>query len=58
MRRNRMRSYTIDAENEEEYIQEYDRLRKSRLSELNFEEKNNDEENYKKKKKRKRKKKN
>jgi len=44
MRRNRMRSYTIDAENEEEYIQEYDRIRKSRLSELNFEEKNNDEE--------------
>ena len=39
-----MRSYTIDAENEEEYIQEYDRIRKSRLSELNFEEKNNDEE--------------
>ena len=38
-----MRSYTIDAENEEEYIKEYERIRKSRLSELNFKEKNNDE---------------
>ena len=39
-----MRSYTIDAENEEEYIQEYERIKKSRLSELNFKEKHNDEE--------------
>ena len=39
-----MRSYTIDAENEEEYIQEYERIKKSRISELNFKEKHNDEE--------------
>ena len=39
MRRNRIRSYTIDAENEEEFIEEYERIRKSRLSKLNFEEK-------------------
>ena len=38
-----MRSYTIDAENEEEYIQEYERIRKSRLSELTFKEKHNDD---------------
>ena len=36
MRRNRLRSYTIDAENEEDYIKQYD-LRKSRLSQLIFE---------------------
>ena len=34
-----MRSYTIDAENEEEYIKEYEKAQKSRLSKLNFEEK-------------------
>ena len=39
MRRNRMRSYTIDAENEEEFIKEYEKAQKSRLSKLNFEEK-------------------
>ena len=44
MRRNRMRSYTIDAENEEEFIKEYDRMQKSRLSQLNFEEKIKNEE--------------
>lgn len=36
MRRSRLRSYTIDAENEEDYIKQYE-LRKSRLSQLNFE---------------------
>ena len=36
MRRNRMRSYTIDAENEEGYIAEYDRMQKSRLSKIAF----------------------
>ena len=44
MRRNRMRSYTIDAENEEEFIKEYDRMQKSRLSQLNFDEKIKNEE--------------
>ena len=39
-----MRSYTIDAENEEEFIKEYDRMQKSRLSQLNFEEKIKNEE--------------
>ena len=34
-----MRSYTIDAENEEEFIKEYEKAQKSRLSKLNFEEK-------------------
>ena len=42
MRRNRMRSYTIDAENEEEYIKEYERTRKSRLTQLNFNNDNDD----------------
>ena len=32
-----MRSYTIDAENEEEFIKEYEKANKSRLSKLNFE---------------------
>ena len=41
MRRNRMRSYTIDAENEEDFIKEYENARKSRLSQLNFEENEN-----------------
>ena len=27
-----MRSYTIDAENEEEFIKEYDRIQKSRIA--------------------------
>lgn len=35
MRRNRMRSYTIDAENEEEFIKEYDKLEKDRLQKNN-----------------------
>ena len=38
MRRNRMRSYTIDAENEEEFINEYEKT-KSRLSQMNFKNK-------------------
>ena len=45
MRRNRMRSYTIDAENEEDYIKEYEMAKRSRLSRLNFEEKENDDNN-------------
>ena len=32
-----MRSYTIDADNEEEFIKEYEKANKSRLSKLNFE---------------------
>ena len=35
---NRMRSYTIDAENEEDFIQEYEKAKRSRLSRLNFDE--------------------
>ena len=35
MRRNRMRSVTIDAEDEEDFIQQYEKS-KSRLSQLNF----------------------
>ena len=42
MRRNRMRSYTIDAEDEEDFINEYEKAKKSRLSRINFEEKEND----------------
>ena len=38
MRRNRMRSYTIDAENEEEFIKEYEKT-KSRLSQMTFKNK-------------------
>lgn len=34
-----MRSYTIDAETEDEFIQEYEKTKKSRLSRMNFEEK-------------------
>ena len=34
-----MRSYTIDAEDEEDFIKEYEKAKKSRLSQLNFEEK-------------------
>jgi len=37
-----MRSFTIDAENEEEFIKEYEKAKKSRLSQLNFVEKNED----------------
>ena len=36
MRRNRMRSVTIDAEDEEDFIQQYEKS-KSRLSQINFE---------------------
>ena len=45
MRRNRIRSYTIDAENEEDFIKEYEKAKKSRLSQLNFEEKEKEKEN-------------
>ena len=38
MRRNRMRSFTIDAENEEDFIQQYENS-KSRLSKMNFQSK-------------------
>ena len=39
MRRHRNRFYTIDAENEEDFIKEFNNIKKSRLSKLNFEEK-------------------
>ena len=35
-RRARNRYFTIDAQNEEEYIKEYENMKKSRLSEINF----------------------
>ena len=38
MRRNRMRSFTIDAENEEDFIKQYEKS-KSHLSEMNFRKK-------------------
>ena len=38
-RRTRSRYYTIDAQNEEEFIKEYENMKKSRLSELNFKQK-------------------
>ena len=59
MRRNRMRSFTIDAEDEEDFIQQYEKS-KSRLSQINFEkneiqekmsEEEDDDLNYQKKKK-------
>ena len=40
MRRQRNRYYTIDAENEEEYIKELDNIKKSKLSQLAFKDKN------------------
>ena len=43
MRRQRNRYYTIDAENEEEYIKELDNIQKSRLSKLAFENKENED---------------
>ena len=39
MRRTRNRYYTIDAQTEEEFIKEYDNMKKSRLSEMNFKQK-------------------
>ena len=36
MRRARNRFFTIDAQNEEEFIKEYENMKKSRLSEMNF----------------------
>ena len=43
MRRTRNRYYTIDAENEEEFIKEFENMKKSRLSRLTFEEKEEDQ---------------
>ena len=45
MRRTRNRYFTIDAQNEEEYIKEYENMKKSRLSELNFKKNNLDNDN-------------
>ena len=42
MRRNRNRYYTIDAENEEEFIKEYENMRKSRLTQMEFKVKENE----------------
>ena len=36
MRRTRNRFYTIDAENEEEFIKEFENMKKSKLSTLAF----------------------
>ena len=38
-RRTRSRYYTIDAENEEECIKEYENMRKSRLNAFEFDDK-------------------
>ena len=43
MRRNRNRYYTIDAENEEEFIKEFENMKRSRLSKLTFEDNNEKE---------------
>ena len=43
MRRQRNRYYTIDAENEEEYIKELDNIKKSKLSQLAFKDKNKED---------------
>ena len=45
MRRTRNRYYTIDAQNEEEFIKEYDNMKKSRLSEMNFKQKSKEDNN-------------
>ena len=42
-RRTRSRYYTIDAENEEEFIKEYENIQKSRLTQLAFDDKEEDE---------------
>ena len=42
-RRTRSRYYTIDAENEEEFIKEYENMKKSRLTELEFDDKEENE---------------
>lgn len=44
MRRTRNRYYTIDAENEEEFIKEYENMRKSRLTQMEFKDKENDQD--------------
>ena len=43
MRRYRNRYFTIEAENQEEFIKEFEKNKKSRLSKLNFENKENGE---------------
>ena len=43
MRRTRNRFYTIDAENEEEFIKECENMKRSRLSKLAFDEKEDEE---------------
>ena len=43
MRRHRNRFYTIDAENEVEFMKELDNMKKSKLSLLNFEEKEDEQ---------------
>ena len=43
MRRTRNRYYTIDAQTEEEFIKEYDNMKKSRLSEMNFKQKSKED---------------
>ena len=47
MRRARNRFYTIDAENEEEFIKEFENIKRSRLSQLNFEENQENEDDEK-----------
>ena len=47
MRRARNRFYTIDAENEEEFIKEFENIKRSRLSKITFEEKQENEEDEK-----------
>ena len=42
MKRNRNRYFTIEAENEEEYIKEYEKITKSKLSQMNFKCKSQD----------------
>lgn len=44
MRRTRNRYYTIDAENEEEFIKEYENMRKSRLTQMEFKDKESDQD--------------
>ena len=39
MRRTRNRYYTIDAEDEEEFIKEYENMKKSRLTQMEFKDK-------------------
>jgi len=43
-RRARSRYYTIDAENEDDFLKEYENMRKSRFSKSEFDDKEEDEE--------------